>query len=182
VRVWRGVDPEGTTECVAAGAPARLIVWATDYGGGHKAWVRRPDGRDEILAGSKVERHPPLGALAREAVEVAARLEGAAVEKAHGLRGAARADLFSKFRKALTGPFDPIVLPRISEHIDFESKLAVDGLHQQELVGLAAQQSDRGACAPSSRSIAGSTSTRRPTSSSSASAPTAPTSPAMSPP
>ena len=32
---------------------------------------------------------------------------------------------FSKFRNALSGPFDPIVLPRISEQIDFEGELAV---------------------------------------------------------
>jgi hydroxyacylglutathione hydrolase len=56
VRVWRGLEPEGTEDCLADGSPARLIVWATDYDGGHKAWVRRPDSRDEIIAGSKVER------------------------------------------------------------------------------------------------------------------------------
>jgi hydroxyacylglutathione hydrolase len=64
VRVWRGLDPEGTADCVADGAPARLIVWATDYDGGHKAWVRRPDGRDEILAGSKVEHQRQGAAMA----------------------------------------------------------------------------------------------------------------------
>ena len=59
VRVWRGLEPEGTEDCVADGSPARLIVWAADYDGGHKAWVRRADGRDEILAGSRVERRSP---------------------------------------------------------------------------------------------------------------------------
>jgi hydroxyacylglutathione hydrolase len=55
VRMWRGLDPEGTGDCIADGSPARLVLRATDYDGGHKAWVRRPDGRDEILAGSRVE-------------------------------------------------------------------------------------------------------------------------------
>jgi 2-keto-4-pentenoate hydratase/2-oxohepta-3-ene-1,7-dioic acid hydratase in catechol pathway len=32
---------------------------------------------------------------------------------------------FSKFRNALVGPFDPIVLPTISEQVDFEGELAV---------------------------------------------------------
>ena len=32
---------------------------------------------------------------------------------------------FSKFRNALTGPFDPIVLPRNSQEVDFEGELAV---------------------------------------------------------
>jgi glyoxylase-like metal-dependent hydrolase (beta-lactamase superfamily II) len=59
VRVWRGLEPEGAEQCVADGEPARLIVWATDYDGGHKAWVRRGDGCDEILAGSRVERRIP---------------------------------------------------------------------------------------------------------------------------
>jgi hydroxyacylglutathione hydrolase len=56
VRVWRGIDPEGTERCRALGSPAQLVVWAADYDGGHKAWVRWPDGRDEILGGSKVQR------------------------------------------------------------------------------------------------------------------------------
>jgi hydroxyacylglutathione hydrolase len=56
VRVWRGVDPEGTEQCVALGTPARLIVWATDYDGGDKAWVRWSDSSEVVLAGSKVQR------------------------------------------------------------------------------------------------------------------------------
>jgi hydroxyacylglutathione hydrolase len=62
VRVWRGIDPEGTEQCVALGKPARLIVWATDYDGGDKAWVRWSDSSEVVLAGSKVQRGP--GALA----------------------------------------------------------------------------------------------------------------------
>jgi hydroxyacylglutathione hydrolase len=56
VRVWRGLDPEGDEECTALGEPARLVLFAPDYDGGHKAWVRWPDGRDDIVPGSQVER------------------------------------------------------------------------------------------------------------------------------
>jgi glyoxylase-like metal-dependent hydrolase (beta-lactamase superfamily II) len=56
VRCWRGVDPEGTEACTALGEPATLVVWGDDYDGGYKAWVRRPDGRDDLLPGSRVER------------------------------------------------------------------------------------------------------------------------------
>ena len=38
------------------GEPATLVVWGDDYDGGHKAWVRWADGRDDIVPGSKVER------------------------------------------------------------------------------------------------------------------------------
>jgi hydroxyacylglutathione hydrolase len=55
VRIWRGLDPEGDGECLALGEPARLILLGDDYDGGHKAWVRWPDGRDDIVAGSRVE-------------------------------------------------------------------------------------------------------------------------------
>ncbi len=55
VRVWRGLDPEGTEPCTALGEPATLVLLGDDYDGGHKAWVRWPDGRDDIVPGSKVE-------------------------------------------------------------------------------------------------------------------------------
>jgi hydroxyacylglutathione hydrolase len=55
IRVWRGLDPEGEERCTALGEPARLILLADDYDGGKKAWVRWPDGRDDIVPGSKVE-------------------------------------------------------------------------------------------------------------------------------
>ncbi len=54
VRIWRGVDPEGTAPCTAMGEPATLILLGDDYDGGHKAWVRWPDGADDIVPGSKV--------------------------------------------------------------------------------------------------------------------------------
>ncbi len=56
VRIWRGLDPEGHEGCTALGDPATLVLWGPDYDGGHKAWVRWPDGRDDIVPGSKVER------------------------------------------------------------------------------------------------------------------------------
>jgi hydroxyacylglutathione hydrolase len=60
VRIWRGADPEGTEPCSAFGQPATLILWAEDYDGGHKAWVRYDDGADDIVPGSQVTRpgHP----------------------------------------------------------------------------------------------------------------------------
>jgi glyoxylase-like metal-dependent hydrolase (beta-lactamase superfamily II) len=54
VRIWRGVDPEGTEPCTAMGEPATLILLGDDYDGGHKAWVRWPDGADDIVPGSQV--------------------------------------------------------------------------------------------------------------------------------
>ena len=56
VRIWRGADPEGSEPCTALGQPATLILLAEDYDGGHKAWVRWPDGADDIVPGSQVQR------------------------------------------------------------------------------------------------------------------------------
>jgi glyoxylase-like metal-dependent hydrolase (beta-lactamase superfamily II) len=55
VRVWRGLDAEGDEPCTALGQPATLILMATDYDGGKKAWVRWQDGSDDIVPGSRVE-------------------------------------------------------------------------------------------------------------------------------
>jgi hydroxyacylglutathione hydrolase len=55
VRIWRGEDPEGDQPCTALGEPATLILLGDDYDGGHKAWVRWPDGSDDIVPGSRVE-------------------------------------------------------------------------------------------------------------------------------
>jgi hydroxyacylglutathione hydrolase len=55
IRIWRGVDPEGDAQCTALGEPATLILLGDDYDGGHKAWVRWPDGSDDIVPGSRVE-------------------------------------------------------------------------------------------------------------------------------
>jgi hydroxyacylglutathione hydrolase len=56
VRVWRGVEPEGSEPCRVAGRDATLIVWSDDYDGKGKAWVRLADGTDVIVGGSRVER------------------------------------------------------------------------------------------------------------------------------
>jgi hydroxyacylglutathione hydrolase len=56
VRVWRGLDPEGSEACTAMGEPATLVLLGDDYDGGHKAWVRWPDGSDDIVPGSQVQR------------------------------------------------------------------------------------------------------------------------------
>ena len=55
IRIWRGVDREGRQRCQALGQPATLILLGDDYDGGHKAWVRWPDGSDDILPGSRVQ-------------------------------------------------------------------------------------------------------------------------------
>lgn len=56
VRVWDGRDPEGEEPCRVGGDEATLVLWAPDYDGGHKAWVRYPSGEDAIVGGSQVER------------------------------------------------------------------------------------------------------------------------------
>jgi glyoxylase-like metal-dependent hydrolase (beta-lactamase superfamily II) len=55
VRVWRGLDPERHDPCTAMGEPATLVLLGDDYDGGHKAWVRWPDGSDDIIPGSQVQ-------------------------------------------------------------------------------------------------------------------------------
>ena len=55
IRIWRGLDREGSQSCVALGDAATLILLGPDYDGGHKAWVRWPDGSDDIVPGSRVE-------------------------------------------------------------------------------------------------------------------------------
>jgi hydroxyacylglutathione hydrolase len=56
IRIWRGLDPEGSEPCTALGQPASLVFLGRDYDGGTKAWVRWPDGSDDIVPGSRVER------------------------------------------------------------------------------------------------------------------------------
>ncbi len=56
VRIWRGADAEGDEPCTAMGEQATLILLGDDYDGGHKGWVRWPDGADDIVPGSQVER------------------------------------------------------------------------------------------------------------------------------
>jgi len=56
VRMWRGLDEEGGEPCKVWDQDATLVLWAPDYDGGHKAWVRWPDGSDDIVPGSQVAR------------------------------------------------------------------------------------------------------------------------------
>ena len=55
VRLWRGLDSEGTDRCTALGDPATLVLWAPIT-----TAVTRPGcagGRlDDIVPGSRVER------------------------------------------------------------------------------------------------------------------------------
>jgi hydroxyacylglutathione hydrolase len=62
VQIWRGEAEEGS-EPVSIGPAdaedreeATLILWAPDYDGGNKAWVRFPSGEDAIVGGSQVKR------------------------------------------------------------------------------------------------------------------------------
>jgi hydroxyacylglutathione hydrolase len=55
IRIWRGLDPEGSERCEALGEPATLILLGEDYDGGKKAWVRWEDGKDDIVPGSRVQ-------------------------------------------------------------------------------------------------------------------------------
>lgn len=65
IRVMMGVDPEGGKRARYAGQEVRLVVWARDYDGGHKAWVRFPGGSDATVPGSLVERDRPAGGAVR---------------------------------------------------------------------------------------------------------------------
>jgi hydroxyacylglutathione hydrolase len=56
IRIWRGLDDQGAEPCTALGEPATLVLLGQDYDGGTKAWVRWPDGTDDIVPGSKVEQ------------------------------------------------------------------------------------------------------------------------------
>jgi len=57
VRVWRGLEETGAEECTVWGRPATLKLWAPDYDGGNKAWIRfEDDGLEAIVGGSQVER------------------------------------------------------------------------------------------------------------------------------
>ncbi|HLM26437.1 MAG TPA: MBL fold metallo-hydrolase [Thermoleophilaceae bacterium] len=56
IRVWRGLDEESSDRCRVAGEEATLVLWAPDYDGGNKAWVRFESGEDAVVGGSQVER------------------------------------------------------------------------------------------------------------------------------
>ena len=56
IRAWRRLDPEGDEPCRVRGEEATLVLWAPDYDGTNKAWVRFASGEDAIVGGSQVER------------------------------------------------------------------------------------------------------------------------------
>jgi glyoxylase-like metal-dependent hydrolase (beta-lactamase superfamily II) len=56
LRVLDGRDPEGEGRCRVGEREARLVVWARDYDGGFKAWVRFPEEGDAVVPGSRVKR------------------------------------------------------------------------------------------------------------------------------
>jgi hypothetical protein len=55
IRIWRGLDPEGAETVRVGGREATLILWAPDYDGTSKAWVRF-GAEDQIVGGSRVRR------------------------------------------------------------------------------------------------------------------------------
>ena len=57
IRLWRGLDEEAEERCRVGEEEATLVLFAPDYDGGHKAWVRWDDsGKDDIVPGSAVVR------------------------------------------------------------------------------------------------------------------------------
>jgi hydroxyacylglutathione hydrolase len=57
IRIWRGLDAESSEGCRVGEERATLVLFARDYDGGRKAWVRWEDsGKDDIVPGSMVVR------------------------------------------------------------------------------------------------------------------------------
>ena len=54
IRVWRGLDAEGSEPLHGARRARHAVLLGADYDGGTKAWVRWPDGADDIVPGSRV--------------------------------------------------------------------------------------------------------------------------------
>ena len=52
----KGVYGWYTDSCRVGDEEATLVLLGPDYDGGHKAWVRWPDGSDDIVPGSRVTR------------------------------------------------------------------------------------------------------------------------------
>ncbi len=57
IRIWRGLDEEGTDRCRVGDEEATLVLWAPDYDGTNKAWVRFDSGEDAVVGGSQVDRN-----------------------------------------------------------------------------------------------------------------------------
>ena len=56
IRVWSGLEEEGSERVRVGGRDATLLVWSPDYDGNGKAWVRYDDGEEATVGGSRVER------------------------------------------------------------------------------------------------------------------------------
>lgn len=57
VRIWRGLDQEGSGRCRVGEEEATLVLWAPDYDRTNKAWVRLDSGEDVVVGGSRVNRN-----------------------------------------------------------------------------------------------------------------------------
>lgn len=55
LRVMLGLAPEGDDSARYGGQDVRLVVWARDYDGGEKAWIRSPNGDEATVPGSRVD-------------------------------------------------------------------------------------------------------------------------------
>jgi len=55
LRVMLGLAPEGDDTARYGGLDVRLVVWARDYDGGRKAWIRFPNGDEATVPGSRVD-------------------------------------------------------------------------------------------------------------------------------
>jgi len=61
VRIWRGLDEPGEEACTVGPGDddrldATLLLWAPDYDGTNKAWVRFADGEEAIVGGSQIRK------------------------------------------------------------------------------------------------------------------------------
>lgn len=61
VRIWRGLDEPGEEPCTVgpddeSRLDATLLLWAPDYDGTNKAWVRFADGEEAIVGGSQIRK------------------------------------------------------------------------------------------------------------------------------
>lgn len=55
IRIWRGLDSEGSGRCSVFGHDGTLLLRAPDYDGGTKCWVRFDDGTLDVVGGSMTQ-------------------------------------------------------------------------------------------------------------------------------
>lgn len=56
IRAWSGRDNVEPESCLVGGEPATLLLWAPDYDGTHKAYVRLASGEEAVVGGSQIQR------------------------------------------------------------------------------------------------------------------------------